>query len=223
MHLYYAPASSYSQRVLIALCEKEINFTPVEINLFDREERQKYLKINPFGKIPTLVTPDNQILFEAAIIIEYLDKNYDNKPHLIPLDSQKALEVRFLERLIDIYINTGREALFADTQRPQQQQGAKEVIKAQRLMETALSLLSDRLQKNTWLLGEEFSLADCAAAPVLNYLRLVYNYNHLPKLTEYFNRLESRISVAQVFNTGRKQMTQMLSTLKHPLELIAHQ
>jgi glutathione S-transferase len=223
MHLYYAPASSYSQRVLIALCEKQINFTPVAINLFDPEERQKYLKINPFGKIPTLVTPDNQVLFEAAIIIEYLDKNYDSEPYLIPLNRQKALEVRFLERLIDIYINTGREALFADTQRSQEQRGSKEVVKAQRLMETALVLLDEKLANRTWLAGNEFSLVDCAAAPTLAYLRMVYDYRYLPSLTKYVRQLESRASVAKVFNSGREQMAQMLSTLKYPLELLVHQ
>jgi glutathione S-transferase len=223
MHLYYAPASSYSQRVLIALSEKEINFTPVEINLFDPEARHKYLKINPFGKIPTLITQNSQVLFEASSIIEYLDKNYHSKPNLIPLDSQKALEVRFLERLIDIYINTGREALFADTQRPKEQRGSKEVVKAQRLMETALVLLDEKLANRTWLAGNEFSLADCAAAPTLAYLRMVYDYRYLPNLTNYIKRLESRASIAKVFNTGREQMTQMLSTLKYPLKLLVHQ
>ena len=217
MHLYYAPASSYSQRVLIALYDKNINFTPIEVNLFDPEERQKYLEINPFGKIPTLVTEDGQVLFEASIIIEYLDNNYEKRPHLIPLDSQKALEVRFLERIIDIYINAGREALFRDTQRPIEQRGGKEVLKAKRLMEAALSLLCDRLQKRTWLLGEEFSFADCAAAPTLNYLRMVYDYKHLPVLNDYFKRLESRTSVAQAFNFGHDQMRQMLSQLRYPI------
>lgn len=217
MHLYYAPASSYSQRVLIALYEKNINFTPIEVNLFDLKERQKYLAINPFGKIPSLVTEDGQVLFEASIIIEYLDKNYQKIPNLIPEDYAKSLEVRFLERIIDIYINAGREVLFKDTQRPIEMRGSKEVIKAKQLMETALFLLCDRLQKRTWLLGEEFSFADCAAAPTLNYLQMVYDYQHLAVLNNYFHRLQSRKSVAQVFNFGHEQMKQMLSQLPYPI------
>lgn len=218
MKLYYAPASSYSQRVLIALYEKDVNFTPVEVNLFDPDERQKYLKINPFGKVPTLVTDNGKVLFEASIIIEYLDKTFQLAPQLIPINSEQALETRMLERIIDIYINTGREALFSDTQRPIETRGAANVIKASKLMETALALLDERLASRTWLV-DEFSYSDCAAAPTLAYLRIVYNYKHLPNLTNYVKRLESRPSVIKTFNSGREQMTQMLSKLKYPLEL----
>ncbi len=220
MKLYYAPASSYSQRVLIALYEKNANFIPVEVNLFDSEARQRYMQINPFAKIPTLLTDNNQVLFEASIIIEYLNQHFQNSPRLIPSYPELALEVRMLERIVDVYINNGRQALFDDSQRPVEERGGKEVVKAKRLLETACQLLDERLQGRTWLAGEEFSLADCAAAPTLAYLRIVYSYKHLPRLTNYVKCLESRPSVARCFSQGRDQMTQMLSQLKFPLKLI---
>jgi glutathione S-transferase len=220
MKLYYAPASSYSQRVLIALYEKQIDFDAIEVNLFDPEERSRYLQINPFGKIPTLVTDDGQIIFEACIIIEYLDRHFPNKPQLIPEDLERALEVRAIARIIDVYINTGREALFADTQRAIEERGSKEVIKAKRLLETACVLLDEKLQKRIWLAGENFSLADCTAAPVLAYLRIVYDYKHLSRLTNYVKRLEARSSVAKVQSEGREQMKKMLASLKYAIELV---
>lgn len=219
MKLYYAAASSYSQRVLIALYEKGINFTRIEVNLFDPEARSRYMQINPFGKIPTLLTDRGQVLFEAGIIIEYLDRHFQNEPSLIPQEPELALEVRLLERIIDVYINGGREALFADTQRPVEERGGKEVVKAKRLLETGCALLNERLGGRTWLVGEEFSLADCAAAPTLTYVRIVYNYKHLPSLTDYVRRLESRSSVMQVQSSGREQMTRMLFELRYPLKL----
>ncbi|MFN6462836.1 MAG: glutathione S-transferase family protein [Nostoc sp. DedVER02] len=223
MKLYYAPASSYSQRVLIALYEKNIDFTPIQVNLFDPRSREQYMQINPFAKIPTLITDSGQAFFEACIIIEYLDEYSKNQPRLIPDDSNLALEVRFLERVLDVYINLGREALFADTQRPVEERGNKEVLKAKRLLETACNLLDARLQGRSWLAGEQFSLADCAAAPILAYLRMVYNYQHLPMLTDYVSRLEFRPSVAQVQHQGNEQMRQMLATLKYPLKLVVRQ
>lgn len=220
MKLYYAPASSYCQRVLIALYEKELDFIPVEMNLFDSSERENYLKINPFGKIPSLITDDGQVIFEASIIIEYLENFFPQTYRLIPEDKKQALEVRFLERLIDIYINTGREALFGDTQRAPEMQNSKEVLKGKRLLEAACQLLDQRLEGRNWLAGEEFSLADCTAAPTLAYLRMVYDYTYLPRLTDYVRRLESRPSVFEVQNSGRHQMIQMLSSLPNPLELV---
>jgi len=217
MKLYFAPASSYSQRVLIALYEKELSFTPVEVNLFEQISRRKYQKINPFAKIPTLETDNGEIIFEACIIIEYLERRF---PQQLPLlNPEQIMEIRMLERIIDVYVNGGREALFADSQRPLELRKGKEVVKKQKLLETACIFLEDKLQNRTWLAGEEFSLADCAAAPTLNYLRLVYDYQHLPNLTNYIQRLEVRPSVVKVQSEGREQMSKMLASLPYPLVL----
>jgi glutathione S-transferase len=220
MKLYYAPASSYSQRVLIALHEKNAVFTPIEVDLFNPEVRTHYAQVNPFVKIPTLETEDGKVLIEACIIIEYLDLCCHSEPRLIPEDQHLALEVRRLERIIDVYINSGRQVLFDDTQRLIEARGGKEVVKARRLLDTACVLLNEQLQNRTWLAGEEFSLADCTAAPTLTYLRMVYSYKHLSKLTDYVKRLESRPSVAHVQRSGHQQMMQMLATLPHPVDLV---
>ncbi len=217
MKLYYAPASSYSQRVLIALYEKDLSFTPIEVNLFESQTREKYQKINPFAKIPTLETDNKEIIFEACVIIEYLDRQFPQKPCL--LNPEQIIEIRMLERIIDVYINGGREVLFADSQRPLELRGGKEVVKGRRLLETACIFLEDKLQDRTWLAGAEFSLADCAAASTLAYLRMVYDYQHLPNLTNYVIRLESRPSVARVQSEGKDQMTKMLASLPYPLAL----
>ena len=216
MKLYYAPASSYSQRVLIALYEKELDFIPIEVNLFDAESRKQYLQINRFGKIPTLITDDGEVILEASIQIEYLD-NYQNQIPLIPKDLKANLEMRMLERIIDVYVNGGREALFKDSQRSPSERGKKEVVKAKGLLESACNLLDEKLRLRTWLVGDMFTLADCSAAPTLSYLRIVYDYQHLQNLTAYFKRLEAKPSVAKVFESGREQMKQMLSTLKYPV------
>lgn len=218
MKLYYAPASSYSQRVLIALYEKNLPFTPIKVNLFHSQTRQQYQKINPFAKIPTLETDSGEIIFEACIIIEYLDRNFPQAPCL--LDPERIVEIRMLERVVDVYLNGGREVLFADSQRPLELRGGKEVVKARRLLETACMWLEDKLQNRTWLAGSGFSIADCAAAPTLNYLRLVYDYQHLPNLTDYVSRLESRSSVARVQQEGQAQMNQMLASLPYPRPLV---
>ncbi len=217
MKLYYDPASSYSQRVLIALYEKDIPFTPIKVNLFDPKAREQYQKINPFAKIPTLKTDSGEIIFEACVIIEYLDRQFPQQPCL--LNPERILEIRSIERIIDVYINGSREVLFADSQRELELRGKKEVIKARRLLEIACSFLDTKLQTQTWLVGDRFSLADCAAAPTLTYLRLVYDYQHLPNLTNYMKRLESRSSVARVQREGRVRMNQMLASLAYPLQL----
>ena len=73
MKPYFNPISTYSQKVLIVLYEKGIEFEPSIINLMDEDARQKYREIYPMGKIPCLQLDDGHIIPESSIIIEYLD------------------------------------------------------------------------------------------------------------------------------------------------------
>jgi glutathione S-transferase len=73
MKLYYHPISTYSQKALIALYEKELDFEPEIVSLMNPEARQKYHEVYPMGKIPCLQLEDGHIIPEASIIIEYLD------------------------------------------------------------------------------------------------------------------------------------------------------
>ncbi len=54
MKLYYHPLSTYSQKVLIALYEKDIEFTPEIVNLMDAEDHSRYRETYPMGKAPCL-------------------------------------------------------------------------------------------------------------------------------------------------------------------------
>jgi len=52
MKLYYNPLSRYSQKVLIAFYEKQVEFEPIVVNVMTPESRAAYEQIYPLGKIP---------------------------------------------------------------------------------------------------------------------------------------------------------------------------
>lgn len=220
MKLYYAPASSYSQRVLIALYEKGIPFIPIETDIFNSKSYKAYTLIHPFSKIPAIEMDDGQIFFEACIIIEYLDLYYPQSFQLIPRNTEKALKVRLVERIIDVYINAARQILFLNSQKPVEERDWVEMKKARKVLDIACTQLEKFLDSHCWAAGDAFSMADCAAAPTLTYLKMVYNYQHFSRLWHYVDRLESRDSVAEVRELGRKQFKQMLLSLKYPLEFM---
>jgi len=56
MKLYYNPISTYSQKVLIALYEKGLDFDSEIVNLMDADARAQYREVYPLGKIPCLLT-----------------------------------------------------------------------------------------------------------------------------------------------------------------------
>ena len=77
MKLYYHPLSTYSQKVLIALYEKGLQFDGEMVQLFDPAVREEYRAIYPMGKIPCLFDDDDHMVPESSIIIEYLDTKAD--------------------------------------------------------------------------------------------------------------------------------------------------
>ena len=84
MKLYYYPLSTYCQKVLIALYEKSVDFTPERVSLMDDAERDAYRKIYPLGKIPLLVLDDGHWVPESSIIVEYLDTHFSRRTEAHP-------------------------------------------------------------------------------------------------------------------------------------------
>ena len=60
-------------------------------------------------------------------------------------------------------------------------------------------MIEQQMAKGGWAMGEDFSLADCAAAPPLFYGSMVVPFGEAHKnLAAYFERLKARPSFARV-------------------------
>jgi glutathione S-transferase len=68
--------STCTQRVLTALYEKGVPYELVIVDFSVAEHKsEKYMKLQPFGKIPVL-DDDGFILFESRAIAKYIAKKY---------------------------------------------------------------------------------------------------------------------------------------------------
>ena len=100
LKLYKAGNSICTQKVLIVLDEKGLDFETQEINLFKNEQyNAEYLKLNPKGVVPTL-EHDGGVVIESTLICEYLDEVF-LYPRLMPEDAQKKAELRLWSKAID--------------------------------------------------------------------------------------------------------------------------
>ncbi len=81
MKLYDASRCPYCARVRIALAEKELPYETVEVDLGDRPAW--LFELNPAGKVPVL--EDQLVLPESAVIMDYLDERFPDRP-LLPAD-----------------------------------------------------------------------------------------------------------------------------------------
>ncbi|MDH3281130.1 MAG: glutathione S-transferase family protein [Gammaproteobacteria bacterium] len=120
MKLYYHPMSTYSQKVLIAFHEKDIEFKPAIVQLMNPEAREQYRKIYPMGKVPMLMVEGDHMIPESSTIIEYLDGLAGST--LIPAEPERARKTRFKERMFDFYLADSLAALFFEGLKPEDAQ-----------------------------------------------------------------------------------------------------
>ncbi len=198
MILYYHPLSSYCWKVLIAFYE---NDTPFERAMMEEPGvAEAWLALWPLGKFPVLRDEArDRTVAEASIIIEYLGQQRAGRFRPIPADPGEALEVRLMDRLFDNYVMTPMQKIVADRLRPDDARDARGVGEARILLGKAYAMLEERIGARQWAAGDDFTLADCAAAPALFYADKVEPMRGgFPALAAYLDRLEARPSFARV-------------------------
>jgi glutathione S-transferase len=166
--LYGHPFSSYTQKVLIALYENGTPFESRTLGPEAPENVQEWLRRWPLRKFPVLVDGERNIV-ETSIIIEYLQLSYPGPVRLIPSEPVRGLEVRFLDRFFDLHVmNPVQHAVSgALTNDPAKRDDG--LAFAREKLELAYAWLDAHLAGKTWAAGDDFTLADCAAAPSLFY------------------------------------------------------
>ena len=170
LRLYFAPGSS-SMAVHIALHEVGATFETKSLSLTRNETRtQEFLKINPAGKVPTLLV-DGRPLVEVAGILFYLARRFP-EAGLLPHGDIEA-EARVVSWM----------SFIASTLHPARQRGAeyaREVFG-----------LADRLLGPEWVLGERYSIADIHLFRV--YWRLFHSLQPAPGTYPHLDALYARM------------------------------
>lgn len=194
LKLYLHPLSSYCHKVLIALYENATPFEPVIVNPGD----QTLVKLWPIAKFPVLEDEARKhAVPESSIIIEYLDQKYPGPVKFIPADPDRARETRMWDRFFDLHIHQHMQNIVADRLRPADKKDPLTVEQARGKLKIAFDFLEANIG-TAWVMGEDFTLADCAAAPALFYGDKVmpFSASH-PKCAAYLARLMARPSYAR--------------------------
>jgi len=100
LKLYTAGNSICTQKALVTLAEKALNYTTHNIDLFNNDQFQPwYLAINPKGVVPAL-DHDGRIVIESTLVCEYLDDVFPS-PRLVPADPWLRARMRLWSKTID--------------------------------------------------------------------------------------------------------------------------
>jgi glutathione S-transferase len=203
--LYYHPLSSFCMKVLVALYENDTPFTPHFVDLRNPTDREPFLKIWPVGKFPVLRDETcNRIIPETSVIIAHLDLHYPGRTHFIPDDAGKASQMHVYDRVFDNYVNLNMQRVVFDRLRPKDQRDPYGVNQAMAHLRTTLDVIERDIAGRTWMMGDDFTMADCAAAPALFYAdRITPLKNSHPQVAGYLGRLIRRPSFLRVLKEAK--------------------
>jgi len=197
--LHFHPLASFCWKALIALYENDIPFTPNQIDLGNPAERAALQGLWGIGKFPVLGDDiRGETVPESSIIIEYLDRHYQGRTRFIADEPGLALQTRLRDRFYDLYVHLPMQKVMADRRRPDGSKDPHGVEEARAQLRTSYAIIEQQMAAGTWAMGEDFSLADCAAAPSLFFGNMVVPFDGCKNLSAYFERLKARPSFARV-------------------------
>ncbi len=202
--LHFHPLSSFCHKVLIGLYELDVPFEKHLLDLADPAVREAFAKLSPIGKMPVLQDDARgATVVESSIILEYLDRRVAKTPRLLPSDLDHALECRLQDRFFDMYVHLPMQRIVADRLRPADRKDPFGVDEAKSLVSKSYAIADDRFRTRTWALGDDFTMADCSAAPALFYASKLVPLDAHPHLAAYFARLKERPSYARVLEEAQ--------------------
>lgn len=193
--LYGHPISSFTWKVLTALYE---NDTPFEFLTVDQDTYADFIAKWPMGKFPILLDSNrNSMITETAVIIEYLDAYHPGRTQFVPKQFNSALEVRRWDRICD-HLNVTMSKTAVDNIRPEGRRDPYGVEEAKRIMRGIYGVIETQLGDREFIVGDSFTMADCAGAPALWYsVRNAPLDGGYPRIEAYLERLKTRPSFAK--------------------------
>jgi len=161
IELYSFAACPYAQRVHIALLEKKLDFTIIEIDLFNRPAW--FSAISPYGKVPVL-RHDEVKVHESSIINQYLDEAFP-EPALMPESPGQRAQARIWMDYCETRFLPAAHKLMSETG-----DAGKRAANNENLSGVLRHIEHEGLGKaagGPWFLGARFSLVDIQFAPFL--------------------------------------------------------
>jgi glutathione S-transferase len=200
LKLYLHPLASFCHKALIAFYENGIPFEPVVVDLADEASRAAFQAVWPMAKMPVLRDDARgRTVAESTIIIEYLDAYYPGTTRFLPADPDGAWQTRMWDRFYDHYVQEPMQKIVTDRLRPAGKNDAYGVAQAQAQLQRAYAVIGPEMTAKTWMMGDAFTLADCAAAPALFYANTVVPFGEKHRtLVAYLGRMMARPSFARV-------------------------
>ena len=191
MKLYYTPgACSLSPHIVLR--EAGLTFDLEQVDLASKRTKSgaDYKAVNPKGAVPALQLDDGQILTEGPSIVQYLA---DRKPEAKLAPAAGTMERYRLQEWLHLLTSALHKAIGA-LFNPNLPDAWKTVLKDK--LAVHFSLLSKTLEKQPYLMGQRFTIADAYLFNILSWTKHVgIDLGPYPVLTAFMSRVAARPAV----------------------------
>jgi glutathione S-transferase len=202
IRLYRAPFSTNVERVALALAHKGLEVESVWISPDDRSPVER---CSGQSLVPVVEFDDGAVVADSMQIVKVLEERFPAAP-LYPADfAGRARAMRFIDWFNGVW-KVAPNAIEAEIASSQPDVQRIDVLAE--AMAGALVVFERMLDGRAYLLGDEFSAADCAAYPFLKYAawrdpqddelfhRVLDSYQQLgddhPRLKGWIERIDER-------------------------------
>jgi glutathione S-transferase len=191
----YGSIVSRATRNLWTLEELKLNYEHIPLDWAKQENRSTtYLKINPAGKVPTLVDNDT-VLSESLGINLYLAQKYGQHTLWPDSDPKVALCIQWSfwasAELEPMAYGRIREFMF----KKKVERDYTLISNMAENTKSLINLVSHALETSTYLVGETFTVADLNVACVIEYLdRSDFDLSSWPKVKKWYNTVYNRVA-----------------------------
>ena len=205
IHLYTAPTSN-GWKPIIFLEEADIEYDITAINFDKREQKEKeYLKLNPNGRIPTIVDRSNNnfVVFESGAILMYLGEKSGKFFPQSDKERIRVLEWLFWE-IGGLGPMAGQVSHFVNyaPNFPGDHSYSEKRYKNE--YDRLLGVMDMVLEERDYLAGD-YSIADMASFPwVTAYKRYEVNLDTFKNVRRWFDEIKSRPAVRKGMDVGKE-------------------
>lgn len=193
MKLYYTPgACSLAPHIVLNELGLAFERERVDLRSGKLDDGSSFRDINPKGYVPVLRLDDGSLLTEGPAVVQYLA---DLKPASGLAPAAGTLPRYHLQEWLN-FIATELHKQYTAFFHPKSTDGWKQV--AMEMIRLRLGLLQDTLQRQDYLMGQSFTVADAYLFTVLSWSSHIgLDLSAWPAVQKYLRRIAERPSVKQ--------------------------
>lgn len=199
---YYPRNASWAIHMLLRELQVEHKLVLVDRKT-NAQKSPEYLKLNPTGRIPTLVIEDEitntpMVMFESGAIAQMLCERH-SQSDLYPMGlAERAKATQWLFFLTTTFAPEMMLYFYPEKHTLNQSETAAIKAAHEQRVGGLLVLLDDQLSKQPYLIGEQFTLCDCFLFMMLHWASQFKKPPiAFPNLRRYMSLLATRQSVME--------------------------